>query len=237
MKIKKEQLRESARVALDQQGYSNVVMSPGPGIVPGARLAAMKDGKPCIIAVRTSSDREVALLRTPSGRWRTIPRVDLVLVAVPAEDAPAAEVLAFDKDTLIGVFDATVRATEKERRSKLSLKIPVFIPLDDVKPSKTKELRPGLKAKAVWRAVIPLGQLAAQGSATSNIDDHRARFFEHIKQQVANFIGLDVSKIDLEIRIESLRPSRRRAGIQVRGVRLFCYSHGRSRRLKAGTKR
>jgi hypothetical protein len=201
MKIKKEQLRQGARAALAKRGYSDIELAPGPGIVPGARLRAVKDGKSWDIAVRTSSDREVALLRTPSGKWRTITKVDLVLVAVPADDALAVEVLAFEPNVLLEIFDAAARAVERNKRGDGHFKAPFFIPLDDVKASKTKGFRPGLKIKATWCAIVPLGEVSTQLAAFGT-EGHRARFFEHIKAQIANFVGVDVGKIDLEIRIK-----------------------------------
>jgi hypothetical protein len=201
MKIKKELLRQSARIALAKQGYSEIDLAPGPGIVPGARLRATKEGEPLSIAVRTSSDREVALLRTPNGRWRTITKVDLVLVAVPADDEPAVDVIAFEPDVLRGAFDATVKATEKNERDESRFKVPIFVPLDDVKASKTREARAGLKSKAAWQVLVPLTSLSTQGAAAGD-EGHRVRFLENIKKQIADFVGVDVSKIDLEIRIK-----------------------------------
>jgi hypothetical protein len=200
VKIKKEQLRRSAQVALEAQGYSSIEVVSGPGIVPGARLRAIKNGEPRSIAVRTSSDREVGLLRTPKGNWRTVSHVHLVLTAVPANDAPAVDVLVFDPNILIEVFRATVEAAEKKRGNKSNYKVPVFVPLDDVKNSRTKQVLPGLKHRAAWHAVVPLGQLPEQSLASGN-EDHRARFFENIKQQIADYVGLDISKIDLKIGI------------------------------------
>jgi hypothetical protein len=200
MKIKKEQLRQSARVALAEQGYSGIELAPGPGIVPGARLRAVKDGESWDIAVRTSSDREVGLLRTPNGTWRTVSKVHLVLVAVPANDAPAVDVLAFDPEILRQVFNDTVEASEENKGDKSRLKIPVFVPLDDVRNSRTKRVRPGIGIKAAWQVQIPLGRLPTQSSALGN-EDYRARFYEDIKKQIADFVGVDVSKIVLEIRI------------------------------------
>jgi hypothetical protein len=200
MKIKKEQLRQSARVALAVQGYSDIELAPGPGIVPGARLRAVKNGESWDIAVRTSSDREVGLLRTPSGKLRTISHVKLVLVAVPANEAPAVDVLAFEPNILIELFNATVQATEKNKRDKSRFKIPVFIPLDDVRNSRTKRVRPGIGGRAAWQVQVSLDQLPTQSLASGN-EDYRAQFFEHVKKQIADFVGVDVSKIVLEIRI------------------------------------
>jgi hypothetical protein len=199
MKIKKEFLRESARLALRKKGYE-VELAPGPGIVPGARLNAAKDGKSSLVAVRTSLDREVGLLRNQTGTWRTIPKMDLVIVAVPANDVQAVDVLAFDPNVLMGVFNATVDIVEKNKRNKARFKAPIFVALDDVKNSRTREVRPGLKKKAAWELRIPLDHSALRTSPISDVDP-RAQFFDRLKQEVADFIGVDISKIVLEIRI------------------------------------
>jgi hypothetical protein len=200
MKIKKEQLRQGAQAALAEKGFSGIELVSGPGIVPGARLRAVRDGKSWDIAVRTSSDREVGLLRTPTGTWRTVSRVDLVLVAVPANDALAVDVLAFAPETLRQVFSATVEVSEKNNKDKSRFKNPVFVPLDDVRNSRTKKVRPGIGIEAAWQVQIPLGRLSTRSSALGN-EDYRARFYEDIKKQIADFVGVDVSKIVLEIRI------------------------------------
>jgi hypothetical protein len=200
MKIKRAQLRQSARLALAEKGYSDIELIHGPGLVSGARLHAKKEGKPCRIAVRTSSDREVALLRTSVGEWRTIHDVDLVVVAVPADDTPAAEVLAFDPKILIKVFDARVQAIEKNKRDKSRFKVPVFVRLDDVKASMTKAAVVGLKKECRWQVFIPLGKLSTQ-PPVSDGEAHRAGFYEQIKKQIADFNGVDIGKVDLQIRI------------------------------------
>jgi hypothetical protein len=199
MKIRKEFLRESARLALGEKGY-DVELAPGPGIVPGARLNAVKDGESWLVAVRTSLDREVGLLRNPNGTWRTIPKMDLVVVAVPASDVQAADVLAFDPDVLMGVFNATVDIVEKGKRNKARFKAPIFVALDDIKNSRTGVVRPGLKAKAEWQVQIPLDHSSLRAPPIDG-DQSRARFFDRLKQQVADFVGVDISKIVLEIRI------------------------------------
>ena len=201
MKIKKEQLRQSAKSALAKRGYSNIELAPGPGIVPGTRLRAEMDGETWNIAVRTSSDREVALLRTPGGSWRTISKVNLVLVAVPAIDVLAVDVLAFDPELLRQVFDDTVKAVEKKQKIKTDksrFKIPVFVPLDDVRNSRTKQVRPGIGKEALWKEQLPLGRLPTQSPED---EEYRARFYEDIKRQIADFVGVDISKLVLEIRI------------------------------------
>jgi hypothetical protein len=202
MKLKKEQLRQSARVALAKKGYSEIQLAPGPGIVPGARLRAVKGGKSWEIAVRTSSDREVGLLRTPNGKWRTIPHVKLVLVAVPANDAPAIDVFGFDPNALIKLFNVAVQTAEKKNRDKSRFKVPIFLPLEDVRNSRTNKVLPGIGKEAAWNVQVSLSELASGVTElTSGPKDKRARFFEHLKKQIADFVGVDVSKIVLEIRI------------------------------------
>ena len=200
MKIRKEFLRESARLALAEQGYSRVEIVHGPGIVPGARLTAVKDGAPKLIAVRTSSDREVGLLRNEHGDWRTIPKADLILAAVPADDAAAADVFAFDRDVLLNVFNATVDVVEKNKRDKSRFKAPVFVPLDDVKNSRTGRVQLGLKARALWQVQIPLSR-SALARVSVSAGATRAELIERLKQEIAEFAGVDISKIILEIRI------------------------------------
>jgi hypothetical protein len=200
LKIRKEFLRESARLALGDQGYSRVEIVHGPGVVPGARLTAVKDGAPKLIVVRTSSDREIGLLRDEKGNWRTIPKGDLILAAVPANDAPAADVFAFDKDVLLNAFNATVDVVEKDKRSKSRFKAPVFIALDDVKNSRTGKVKPGLKARALWYIQIPLSR-SALPTISSSTQATRAELIERLKQEIAEFAGVDISKIIFEIRI------------------------------------
>jgi hypothetical protein len=199
MKIKKEFLRESARLALRVKGYA-VELASGPGIIPGARLNAAKDGTSSLVAVRTSLDREVGLLRNQYGTWRTIPKMDLVIVAAPANDVQAVDVFAFDPDVLMSVFNATVAIVEKNKRNKARFKAPIFVALDDVKNSRTREVRAGLKEQAAWRVQIPLDHSALRTLPISGLDP-KAQFFDRLKQEVADFIGVDISKIVLEIRI------------------------------------
>jgi hypothetical protein len=200
LKIGKEFLRESARLALADRGYKQVEIAHGPGIVPGARLTALKEGSPVLIAVRTSSDREIGLLRNQNGNWRTIPKVDLVLAAVPANDAPAADVFAFDRDVLLNVFNATVDVAEKDKRTKSRFKAPIFVALDDVTDSRMGKIRPGLKAKALWQDQIPTSR-SALPTASGKTLESRAQLIERLKQEVAMLIGVDISKVVLEIRI------------------------------------
>ena len=129
MKLRKSLLRECARVALEQRGFTVELIS-GAGIVRGARLRAVKGSQERNIAVRTSLDREVGLMRRPNGHWATIPRMDEVIVVAPSEDeSGSAEVLSFAPDAIIRVFDAALEARQKENPN-FSPKAPIFMALD-----------------------------------------------------------------------------------------------------------
>ena len=85
MNLKKSQLRECGRLALEQQGFK-VERINGPGILQGARLRAIKGSDERTVAVRTSLDREISLTRHLDGRLATIPQMDEIIVVGPSAD-------------------------------------------------------------------------------------------------------------------------------------------------------
>ena len=193
MRITKQQLRDGALQAVENRHYAPVPVS-GPGIVPGARLkptAGPAAGKQ--LAVRTSKDREVGLLRREdNGKWRTIPKMHEVIVAVPSLTNPESiEVLCFDAKTVIELFDAAV---EKAGSRAQSYKTPVFVALEDPKKG-SSALAGGLGAKAKWREEIPLPSIAAK------LTDQSDGFIERVKREFAERNGVDVAKVVVEFRI------------------------------------
>jgi hypothetical protein len=58
----------------------------------------------------------------------------------------------------------------------------------------------GLKARALWDVQIPLSRSALAG-VSSSAGATRAELIERLKQEMAEFAGVDISKIILEIRI------------------------------------
>jgi hypothetical protein len=196
MGITKQQLREGALEAVKIRQYAPKLVS-GPGIVAGARLRATAGpiaGEE--IAVRTSQDREVGLLRRDDKqkKWRTIPKVRELVVAVPSLTNPdsSIEVLCFDSKTVVALFDAAV---EKASSRALSYKAPVFVALDDVLQKGSGALAGGLGAKAKWREEIPLPSIAAK------LPDQSDGFIERVKREFAERNGVDVSKVAVEFRI------------------------------------
>jgi hypothetical protein len=186
----KQQLRSGAFTVLKNLGYAPEVIS-AQGVVPGARLMATNGpaaGRP--IAVRTSQDREVGLLRRLDNRgWRTIPNVYEVVVAVPSLSEPewSVEVFCFDPKTLIARFDAALRQAGAR---ELSLKAPIFIALDK-NPGKGA-LAADLGSDAKWRQEI---------STKSITQSYQDGFIDGIKKQIAKRIGVDASKVIVDIRI------------------------------------
>ncbi len=200
MKLRKSLLRECARVALEQRGFTVELIS-GAGIVPGARLRARKDSDDeRDIAVRTSLDREVGLTRNLDGHWATIPRMDEVIVVVPAADDPgSAEVFSFAPEAIIQAFDAALKARQKERPD-FSPKAPIFLALDEASRGRPADMVQGLKTKAQWQTLVPLAsvprhQLSQTASAVG--------FIERVRQEFADLHGVDVSKVTVEFRITS----------------------------------
>ena len=94
-KVTKPRLRKAAELALRERGYE-VNQVQARGVRPGTRVEGIKDRVVLKIAVRSSLNREVSLLKNQSGSWRTVPHVDEVVVAAAdADDASMVEVLRF----------------------------------------------------------------------------------------------------------------------------------------------
>ena len=199
MRLNKSVLRECARLALKQRGFSVDVIG-GAGIVPGARLRATKDSEERIVAVRTSLDREVGLTRQPDGRWSTIPRVDEVIVVVPAADkSNSAEVLGFTPEAIMQTFDVALEARQK-KSLKLKNKAPIFVALDEPKRGRRPDVESGLKTKAEWQIVMPLAAVPRDKLLPNK---SRVGFIQRVQQEFADLHGVDVSKVTVEFRIKS----------------------------------
>jgi hypothetical protein len=198
-RITKTQLRAYARTALEQRRGYVVTIDKAQGFVPGARLTAIIGGKEIKVAVRTSLDREVGFIRDRQGNWRTIPKVDLVVVAVPADDkvrkrrsVEAIEVFGFDPKVLKREFDAAL-AAQLERHPDLSYKAPIFVSLDKV-PGRASSSSSVLKTKNLWREELPLNSMALHGDVG---------FIERVKREFAELMGVDVSRVTVDFHINA----------------------------------
>ncbi len=196
MKVRRQALRNCARLALEGRGL-RVEHKSGAGVAPGARLLAFNGPEVSEVAVRTSLRREVGLTRLSNGKWNTIPKVDEVVVAVPSAEQPdAAEVFCFDRDVIIAAFDAALAAQTKKHR-RLSPKAPIFVALDNArKPS--PDFGTGLKAKSKWQTLVPLAAASVSGSSHLPIGEG---FLARVKREFAEINGVDVSKVVVEFRI------------------------------------
>jgi hypothetical protein len=197
MKLRRSLLRECARLALEQRGFT-VEPVRGSGILPGARLRAKKGSVTRDIAVRTSLEREVGLTRNSDGAWSTIPRMDEVLVAVPsANDRRSAEILSFDPDVLIRAFDAALKARLRENPD-FKIKSPIFIALDEVVGGDASE--PALKAKSQWSTLVPLTSVSRPHFSQN---ESETEFFDRVKQEFAERYGFDSTKVTVKFSITS----------------------------------
>jgi hypothetical protein len=195
-KIRKRHLRECAQLALEGNGL-RVELKAGAGIVPGARLRTFHGTKVRQIAVRTSLDRKVGFTRHPDGRWKTIPAVDEIVVAVPSAQEPGlAEVLCFDREVMIDACDAALAARKKEY-PRLSHRAPIFIALDTSDEGHPPDDASNLKAKAKWRTTVPLAAGRTRDSASAPAKS----FIERVKHEFAELNGVDESKVVIEFRI------------------------------------
>jgi hypothetical protein len=195
MRITRSQLRACARAALERRGYL-VKINKGQGFVPGTRLTAIKGAKEINVSVRTSLDREIGLLRDHEGNWRTIPKMAMVVVAVPVVGDPASvEAFGFDPKVLIREFDAAL-AIQRRRHPDFSHKAPIFVPLDKASGKEKTELISGLKKKMLWREVLQLKFVKLQGDAATG-------FIERVKREFAELMGVDVSKVTVEFHINA----------------------------------
>ena len=198
MTLKRSQLRECARLALEQRGFSVEPIS-GSGILPGARLRAKKGAVTRNIAVRTSLDREVGLTRNSDGDWSTIPRMDEVLVAVPSVgERGSAEILSFAPKLLIHAFDQALKARQSENRD-FKLKSPIFIALDDVVRGDDASER-ALKAMSQWSSLVPL---TAVSRPHVSENESESEFFDRVRQEFAERHGFDPSKVRVEFSVTS----------------------------------
>lgn len=193
--VSKEQLRHCAKRALEERGYM-IERVLGQGIVPGVQLKATKGRRVLTIAVRTTNNRKLGLVRAENGKWRTISTVDEVVVAASAEKRGYAEVFGFDPDDIIKRFDAELSELIK-RMPKLKKIPPVFVNLDD-KHRKTSNKDSGLKTKATWSLFVPIAAVAADNSGERN-----AGFIERVKREFAELNGVDLSKVHVNFSIDA----------------------------------
>jgi hypothetical protein len=185
-------MRHCALLALQQDGY-DVRRTSGKGLVPGVRLEVGKSGeKRKEVAVRTSRDRKVGLTRFPSGNWRTVPKVEEVVVVAPTlNDPTSVEVLRFSSKKLIAAFDALVLKTEGMRRKK-HFKSPVFIALDPPSDGSEGDLRFDLINRLDPRSVTLPFMSEGNGVQASTKE---TGFIERVRREFAELMGTDISKV------------------------------------------
>jgi hypothetical protein len=190
--MNKKLLRGAAKLALSKR-FSDVRVGKAQGVIPGARLEYSDGGERKEAAVRTTNEREVGLLRDRSGEWRTLSKVQLVIVAVPSiADEETVDVIAFDPAQLKTEFEKVVKLTEKRSRSPNRFKAPVFLPLD---PTKTKN-RGALHSIIQWTEKIVKSEIPMPAETESV---SVATKIEALRSSIAKGLGVNASDIELTI--------------------------------------
>src|SRR5215203_6925295 len=104
MRVEKEAMRVAARQVLAAKGFE-LELEPVRGVAPGSRLVAHKDGHKLRVSVRTASNRRLGITRQQSGRWKTLPSVDALVVVAPArEEVGSYEIMWFRAGRLLEAF-------------------------------------------------------------------------------------------------------------------------------------
>jgi hypothetical protein len=194
MKVTKPILLKCGRSALEARGYVTKLIR-GQRITPGSRLEATKESQSHLVAVRTTRHRELGLLREPSRRWRTVSSVEeVIVVARSLEEEMAVDVMSFDAELLCQIFDAVVRDRAKDAHT-----YPVFVPLDDTGRN-GNDVIPGLSKRATWQSTLWISEDTGQPIATPA---SAAGFVERVKREFAKMMGVDVSTVTVEFRINT----------------------------------
>jgi hypothetical protein len=193
-KLTRALLRKAAGVVLETEcGYRVDADEIRQGVAQGARLIASKGAQTLRVAVRTSLSRKIRLMRRDDGAWRTIPDVDLVVVAVPADrTSTAIEVLGFKPDDIIKSFDAALESLETKRDAGF----PVVVALDQ--KTRRGTAAAGLKTKAIWTHVLPLDAPTLREATKAETG---AEFINRVKREFAERNGVDVSMVAVEFRV------------------------------------
>jgi hypothetical protein len=195
MRIKKSTMRGLVPSVLVSRRLADVRARSGQGLLPGSRLIAKEDGREIDIAVKASLERSLSFTKQSEDQWRTVGAVDLVVAVVPSLDSANVEVLAFDALSLVAMFDKAWKALERAGRA-LSFEIPIFIPLDEVSRKNVGHDIANLKKLAKWSSCLSPEDLKARSSVQSE------EFYDRIRREIADRNGVDVSKVELEVRIK-----------------------------------
>jgi hypothetical protein len=132
-------------------------------------------------------------MRRDDGEWRTIPDVDLVVVAVPADRrSTAIEVLGFKPDDITKSFNAALEGLKTKRDAGF----PVVVALDE--KTRRGAAAAGLKTKAIWKHVLPLDAPTLREASKAETG---AEFINRVKREFAERNGVDVSMVIVEFRI------------------------------------
>lgn len=196
-------LRACAQAALQRLKFQ-VEVRKRPRVAPGGRLTVRRGPEKLEVAVRTSSKRDVTLLRGDDGKWKTIPGVDLVVVAVPTEHSQeSVDVFGFDPPSMLELFDRAA-AFQRKRNPAVSEELPICVALDSGRSKGFGKAISGLKDKAKWSETVAIDDsILASAKKLEGVKkgDSTIGFVERVKRELAELMGVDVSKVEVTFRI------------------------------------
>jgi hypothetical protein len=144
--------------------------------------------------VKASQDRALSFTRQENDHWRTLHAVKLVIAVVPAEkNRDEVEVLAFEKKSLVPVFNRAWKQLESGGRS-IGFKAPVFVPLDEASRKNLGHKIGNLKQLASWSVRLTADELAVKISKEGEDD-----YVELFKKRYAAEHGIDVNQVKIKI--------------------------------------
>jgi hypothetical protein len=185
---------------LANRGF-DVLVNPGQGYLPGARLIAKKAGKTFSVVVKASQQRTVSFTKQSKTRWRSLHAADLVVAVVPAKHHPdEADVFGFERKPLERIFNRAWKELENAKRP-LGFNIPVFVPIDEVSRKNVGHNLNNLRKRADWSVHVGADELAR-----SSVDEEN--YVEHFRRRFAAENGVDVSQVAISIVGKPGRPNR-----------------------------
>jgi hypothetical protein len=184
--VKRELLNAAARAALEKQ-HGECWLARSQGAAPGTRLTYTDSGETKEAAIRTSKDGTLGLQRDSQGHWRTLDKVQLVVVATPSGNPSLIDVYGLDPKVLKAEFNRKVKDLEKGNSDPDRFKAPVFLALGHRRGIGRWKGLPHL-----WKDEIKKADLPALGFATSS-----AQALEVIRVGIAQTLGVQPHRVEL----------------------------------------
>src|SRR5205814_1958553 len=141
--------------------------------------------------IRTSTDGKVGLPRDANGTWRTLRKVQMVVVAtVSPDDRRQVEVYGFDSQVLEAEFDNAVKTPGKGNRNKQPFSAPVFLPLFRTRKG-IGAWKEGLSSRAIWKESIKTADLSTSQNPASS-----SQALDVLRANIAQGLGVHPNRVE-----------------------------------------